>query len=349
MRAHGIRLVIGDSLATGADNGMTAMARRLIRQHDQFFKWMLDQPGVPAALLEVALPSPVRALWSGAAPEALPRDFVTRELDELRTDRAFRLPLGAGAAQGTELLVLFEHKAHPDRGTAWQVTRYLFELIQSWLSRRRALPGRQRHRLPLAVAVVVYHGPWRWTLPQSLAGMATPDESLWPFLSNLRYVLVDVLRTPIETVPAVPRLRAALLIWRIDLRSGQGLHARLSEVCRACQALGLDDLTAAVYYLMRGLPTADQHLLRQVLTEVIPKRTEAIMQTIGDELMAQGRVAILMRQFNRRFGTTPAHIIDRLHAADNDQLDLWAERVLDARSFEDVFGPDAGPGRDPDA
>jgi hypothetical protein len=54
---------------------------------------------------------------------------------------------------------------------------------------------------------------------------------------------------------------------------------------------------------------------------------------------AQGRHAVLQRQIAKRFGLDlfDIRIQERLRAASTDQLDLWAERILDAQSIEDVF------------
>ncbi len=52
---------------------------------------------------------------------------------------------------------------------------------------------------------------------------------------------------------------------------------------------------------------------------------------------AKGRAALLARLLTRRFGRLPAAIGARLDAAPSDQLDRWAERLLDATSLDDVF------------
>ena len=52
---------------------------------------------------------------------------------------------------------------------------------------------------------------------------------------------------------------------------------------------------------------------------------------------AEGRAALLGRQLTRRFGPLPATITQRLAHASAEQLDLWAERILDADSLDEVF------------
>ena len=45
-----------------------------------------------------------------------------------------------------------------------------------------------------------------------------------------------------------------------------------------------------------------------------------------------------MRQLTRRFGPLTAEVQARLGEATTDELELWAERVLNAQTLDDVLG-----------
>lgn len=51
----------------------------------------------------------------------------------------------------------------------------------------------------------------------------------------------------------------------------------------------------------------------------------------------QGEAQILRRQLARRFGPLPDWVEAKLAQASTDQLELWADRILDAESLEAVF------------
>ena len=51
----------------------------------------------------------------------------------------------------------------------------------------------------------------------------------------------------------------------------------------------------------------------------------------------QGRCALLERILTRRFGTLPDWAQQQLKAASSEQLDRWAERVLEAESLQGVI------------
>jgi flagellar biosynthesis/type III secretory pathway protein FliH len=58
------------------------------------------------------------------------------------------------------------------------------------------------------------------------------------------------------------------------------------------------------------------------------------------EGMAQGEARLLTRQLTRRFGTLPAEVTARMEDADTEALETWGERLLDARTLDEVFAPD---------
>jgi hypothetical protein len=62
------------------------------------------------------------------------------------------------------------------------------------------------------------------------------------------------------------------------------------------------------------------------------------MQAGVQQGMQQGECSLLARQLTRRFGALPEWAKTRLHQANTDLLETWGERVLDARSLEEVFG-----------
>ncbi len=54
----------------------------------------------------------------------------------------------------------------------------------------------------------------------------------------------------------------------------------------------------------------------------------------------QGEAALLKRLLKRRFGDLPGWVGERLERASREELETWAERVLEAKRLEDVFDPE---------
>mgnify|MGYP000671093726 CR=1 FL=1 len=51
-----------------------------------------------------------------------------------------------------------------------------------------------------------------------------------------------------------------------------------------------------------------------------------------------GEALVLKRQLGRRYGELPRWVEERLGKASREELESWADRVLDAKRLEDVFG-----------
>ncbi|QQP87900.1 DUF4351 domain-containing protein [Skermanella sp. TT6] len=54
---------------------------------------------------------------------------------------------------------------------------------------------------------------------------------------------------------------------------------------------------------------------------------------------AEGKAEILLRQLRRRFGNLPETTLHCVLRAPDDDLDLWADRILDTASLKAVFAP----------
>ncbi|HEX7476989.1 MAG TPA: DUF4351 domain-containing protein, partial [Polyangiales bacterium] len=53
---------------------------------------------------------------------------------------------------------------------------------------------------------------------------------------------------------------------------------------------------------------------------------------------ARGETKVLLKQLTLKFGPLPAGIIDQVQSAPTQQLELWAERILSAKTLGEVLG-----------
>jgi hypothetical protein len=117
------------------------------------------------------------------------------------------------------------------------------------------------------------------------------------------------------------------------------------------------DLFAVLDWMMRLPDSLEQKLWQAIatlegetqmryVTSVERLATERGMQQGLQQGMQQGmqqglqkgEVAVLRRQLHKRFGELPEEIELRLNNATLAQLEVWADRVLDARTVEEIFG-----------
>ena len=64
-----------------------------------------------------------------------------------------------------------------------------------------------------------------------------------------------------------------------------------------------------------------------------------IGQAMGKaEGKAEGKADMLLRLLRRRFDSLPEAVVAKVRDASEDQLNEWADNILDARNLDMVFG-----------
>ena len=59
----------------------------------------------------------------------------------------------------------------------------------------------------------------------------------------------------------------------------------------------------------------------------------------AEDYKREGETLVLQRLLARRFGPLPTEVIARISGASVEEVDIWVDRVLDARSLDEVFRP----------
>ena len=78
-----------------------------------------------------------------------------------------------------------------------------------------------------------------------------------------------------------------------------------------------------------------------MLAETVTKWTKQWKMEGRMEGTIEGRAAVLERQLRKRFGAIAPMYLERIRSASIEQLDLWAERILDAKSIQEIFSQES--------
>jgi hypothetical protein len=170
---------------------------------------------------------------------------------------------------------------------------------------------------------------------------------------QLRYLLVDEGRLPqaaleqvgnvasavfrLEWAPRPEALRAVLGTLAAELAGDEDRDLRdafgtwLDEVLVPLRWPGATGL--GIRELLEDKP-----MLKETAAEWTQEWLEQGREQGLEQGRKQGEAAVLRRQLERRFGSLPPTVSRRLEAAESDELLRWADRVLSARTLEDVFG-----------
>jgi len=120
--------------------------------------------------------------------------------------------------------------------------------------------------------------------------------------------------------------------WNEDNIMQQIQHPAVHKAHQRLHALSGDD-AAWLQAVQREQALSMEATLRAQAEEE-KAEAEARGQAMGQVI---GQAALLLRLLRARFGELPQAVENRLQAADTSQLEHWAERVLTAKTLEQVF------------
>ena len=316
--------------------------------HDALFRAIARDPRRATLLFLEHLPQQIRA----AVPDRVlvPTDpsLVDKGLRQSHCDLLFRTSLLA--CPDTAVYVLFEHKSYRDPRTPDQLARYCRLILRS---------HRQHHGeegpIPHILPIVFYHGNREWNTPREDSWMA------WDFFlgrdsSSRTYLVCDLKRMPWEELSQDPHVRSGLGTLAL---SGKAEPSELERILVALEDEPelRDDV---LYYVMKATAVPDE-ILRQALSAVGSDSGEETMDSIVNtvekksmargraegmaegkvEGMAQGRAKgkaeMLLRLLQKRFEPVPETVQRRVLGASVEELEAWADAVLDASSIDGVL------------
>jgi hypothetical protein len=315
--------------------------------HDTLFKETFGVPEHARGELAAVLPSALVARLDWSTLRAEPASFVSVGEKKRHAD----VLLSVGVRGGGEVLVyvLLEHQSSADHWMVLRLLRYLVRIWEHWL---REHPGARR--LPPVVPVVVAHDPQGWRAPvgldEALAIDADTLEALRPHLPLFRMVLDDLTGASDDAL----RARAATAMARVAL--GLLKHARdfgryYAEMTRWGSVLiemvtapgGAEALAAVLRYMHLVNDQVPPAKVAERLGRLLGKGAKEAYVTYGEQLIQQGeqrgQVKVLRKQLERRFGPLSASWSERLESGSDEDMDRWAERILDAQTLDEVFEP----------
>nr|VFK40161.1 MAG: conserved hypothetical protein (putative transposase or invertase) [Candidatus Kentron sp. SD] len=328
--------------------------------HDRFLKELLSHPQRAGALLRERLPEEIVKSLSEKPPELVDASFVDEELDEHLSDRLFKVET-IDRSRTAFLYVLIEHKSRPDRKIGLQLLRYMAEILKQW---EKENP--KWKYLPAIVPFVFHHGISKWRFPNEFLPLVNAEETWKPYLLNFRFPVLDLGKIPDKQLSKDRHLYVRLLAMKYATRVGRQMTVRqlLIEALRAAPG----ELRPILYYLVNAY-NYDEQILRGIIREVRPEEEEPMMSQFAQEIKkkallegiqqgrqegrlegllegllegevkgeTKGEAKLLMRQLSRRFQPLPNEVTDRIQKADPNTIEIWADRILDAKSLEEVF------------
>ena len=209
--------------------------------------------------------------------------------------------------------------------------------------------------------LVLYNVERKWTAPLELCELidSIPGQ-IHLYQSNIRYALLEERAFEGEPLPEVKNLVSALFGLENSKKPEdiQRILTALIEWLKQPEQTGLRrNFTVWIKRVL--LPARvpgvqfeqvhDLHEVHSMLAERVISWTEEWKQQglaqgieqgieIGTETgIALGEAKTLRRQLNRRFGPLSEELDNKISQATEQQLELWLDNILDAKTLDDVF------------
>ncbi|MFN3076667.1 MAG: Rpn family recombination-promoting nuclease/putative transposase [Alphaproteobacteria bacterium] len=307
---------------------------------DSIYHRLFSHPIMVEQLVREFVPEAMAAGLDFSRMERVNAKFHASTGSRREGDVIWRIPTVGG--EDVYLYLLCEFQSTVDWWMPVRTQVYEGLLWQHVIAEKKLKAG---DRLPPVLMLLLYNGEPRWLAPADIAEMIAlpPGSPLWPWQPRVRYHLLDMGAVPGD-----------------DLASRDSLAALLFRLEQPHEPDELADLIDEVVGWFRRHPGYEQ--LKSLFTELVRQAIEGFGTSIAipDDLVemqtmlakqgevwkrrwlaegkAEGKAEIVLRQLRRKHGPLSPEIEARVRAAGSDQLDVWSERLLDARELEDMFG-----------
>lgn len=319
--------------------------------HDSGYKLLFAHPEMVRDLLRDWVPGEWIDEADFSTLERINGSYVADSQKQRHDDMVWRLRL---KDRWLWVYLLLEFQSESDEWMALRMLVYLGLLAQDLVKRNELAEG----RLPPILPLVLYNGLPPWHAATEAADLFAPSpRGLEAFRPRLAYHLIDEARLKLHPTGSVRTAVEALF----RLEHGR-TPADLRRVIQALDALLHDPAQAAmrrtftvwIKSLLRrkagshsiqdidrinDILEADTMLAERIETWFEEATRKGLQKGVQQGRM-EGETRLLAKQLERRFGSLPQAVLDRLAAASEAQLEAWGEAVLSAPSLDAVFGDD---------
>ena len=306
--------------------------------HDTFFRETMSHKEVASDFLANYLPAKVLRHIRLDTLSITKDSFVDENQAEHYSDLLYQVMLSTGLPGF--VYFLFEHKSYPDRFVVLQLLRYLVEI---WELHRKQHP--KAKTLPLIIPIVVYHGKPKGQAVRLSELVDSPDPDLSAYVPNFDLAFYDFSPETDETIKG--QLLVQLVLRCLQAKNTPDAVEKLAEIIAL--VIQMDENATSMHWLekifryMLAVMDIEPEEMQDIFTQSLSEGKGGMFMTVAERLTIKGRIegrqAILQRLVTKRFGQNILDIQfqERLRKATPEQLDLWAERILDAENVDEVF------------
>ncbi len=313
-------------------------------QHDNSYKLLFSHPEMVRDLLVGFVHEPWVDELDLSSLEKASGSYVADDLRDREDDIIWRVRF---KDRWLYLYLLLEFQSRVDDWMPVRILTYLGLLYQDLIKQGKITKG---DKLPPVLPIVLYNGKARWQAATQIADLIEPvPGNLRDYAPQLQYLLLDEGAIDESGPWALNNLVAAL--FRLEKSPAPGnIETIVGALIEWLKAPEQDSLRRAFTVWIKrvllpgrlpgvNLPEVGNLLeIKTMLAESVIEWTEDWKQQGLQQGLQQGEAALLERLLIKRFGPLSETTRSRLENASLEQLEGWADRVLDAATLDEVFG-----------
>ncbi len=346
------------------------MALESKNPHDGLFRDVFGDPQHAISYLQNTLPQKITARLDTTEAEQCSEHYVNKKFRGFETDVLYKIKL---ADRPAFAYFLIEHQSSVDHMMPLRLLRYMTLIWDKWYidnDKPKKLP-------PIIPIVLYHgSGGWT-AAREFISIIDAPDDLLnyiRPFIPAFTYILDDLtLRDDreLEELRATALVRLTMLLFK-HIRD-RDLAKQLPKWAGIFRDVVLADskeaLVRILVYAFQCNEGVTPEGLEEWLNEAIEDPEGEVLMTAAERFREEGREegwqkghevglnkglkaghkagheaghkagrrSLLLRQLTLRFGDLSSEVVDRVQCATPEQMEVWAERVLTAKSAMEVL------------
>jgi hypothetical protein len=326
----------------------------MVHLHDAGYKYLFSHADLVRELLEVFAPPGLSELLDYGTLRPETGNFITPAMKKREDDVVWSIEL---KGQRIYLYLLLEFQASIDKGMPVRMMQYVAALYDHLVRSKTVDPA---DGLPPVLPIVIYNGDTRWKHSPEIFDLIQPHPAvLTEFQPKLKFWLLDEGRFSAEYLEGLQRVMAAIFRMEhthdtddakrairylgqavaqspfkqtIDRAVMQWMQYRLSRKMPGLPLPELDDMLKGTEMLETNIDQWKAKAVAEGCRLAGSKgNSKANSKACEGKLgKLEGEARALQRLLSRRFGAIPMAIVERIAAADLEQVEAWFEAWFDA-------------------
>ena len=316
--------------------------------HDKFLKLSLEEPQVADEFFREHLPASVVRVMDLTTLKLEKESFIDENFKGTEADVIYSVRVNEAKAY---LFLLCEHQSQPDPWIAFRLWVYRIRLMELHIKQHAG------QSLPLVYPLIIYTGQSPWNAPFSIFELFGHQRALAEEWFFKPFQLLDIHQLSDEDIRR--RQWCGVVEFSLKYKKARDFKQFLITLLPWIQEIEQQGLPGfllsktVLKYVLDGVEGQDFDFFKESVREYLSPQLGDQVMTLAQELIQrgqdqgmrqgidqgihQGQTAVIIRQLKRRFHRIPASYLIKIKQADAKTLLLWSDKILEAKSFEEVF------------